>query len=253
MKKLLLEVCANGIHSAINAQQAGADRIELCENLDGGGTTPSSGTIKLAREKLSIPIHVLIRPRAGDFIYSNEEFEIMKRDIEFCQSNGINGVVLAVLKSDGTIDMERCKELVQLAKPMSITFQRAFDFVKDPFVALEEIISLGCDRILTSGQKQNVLEGSELIHHLVQLANNRIILLAGAGINEENIQEVVRRTGTNEFHFSAKGKVESEMKYKKEGLNLGSETADEFSYFASNENRIRKIKELAEKTFYSKE
>ncbi len=253
MKKLLLEVCANGIHSAINAQQAGAHRIELCENLEGGGTTPSIGTIKLVREKLSIPIHVLIRPRSGDFIYSNEELEIMKINIKFCKLNGINGVVLAILKLDGTIDIERCKELVQLAKPMSVTFQRAFDFVKDPFASMEEIISLGCDRILTSGQKQNVLDGSELIHQLVQQANNRIILLAGAGINEENIQEVVKRTSTHEFHFSAKTKVESSMQYKKEGLNLGSETADEFNYFVSNENRIRKIKELAEKTFYSRE
>lgn len=252
MKKenLVLEICAAGIHSALNAQAAGADRIELCENLEGGGITPSHGLIRRARMLLSIPIHVLIRPRSGDFIYSDHELEIMNDDIAFCKSSGINGVVLAVLKSDGTIDTERCKQLIESSKPMSVTFQRAFDFVKDPFASMEEIIKLGCDRILTSGQQQNVLDGSTLIRQLADQAAGRIVLLAGAGISEENIEAVVQKTGTHEFHYSAKTKVKSTMEYRKKDLNLGSAVSDEFSYFVSDENRIRNIKMIALKAYH---
>ena len=230
-KKLLLEVCANGIESALVAQQANVNRIELCEHLEVDGLTPIYKTIEAARIQLHIPIHVLIRPRAGNFFYSEEEFEIMKRDVKFCKSQKVEGIVFGILKEDGTIDLKRCEELMEIPKPLSSTFHRAFDTVKNPFESLEEIIALGFDRILTSGQSPTCLDGSEVIAQLVKQAAGRISIMAGGGITEENITEVVRRTHTNEFHFSAKSKLDD-------------------GNLISDLNRIRKIKEIAEKTFY---
>lgn len=232
--RLEFEVCTNGMQSALNAEKGNVNRIELCDLLEEGGITPSADVIQEAREKLSLQIFVLVRPRAGNFFYSREEFKIMKDQIDSCKELNVDGVVTGMLTPDLDVDSLRCKQLVELAKPCSITFHRAFDEVRNPFTALEEIISLGFDRILTSGQKSTCLEGSEIISQLVKQARGRISIMAGAGITEENIAEVVKRTHTNEFHFSAKKK-----------LSDGS--------FVSDLNSIRKIKEIAEKTFYSKE
>ena len=231
--KLQLEVCANGIESAIAAQEAGVARIELCEHLEVGGVTPDLMILPQATEKIHLPIHVLIRPRAGNFFYSKDEFNRMKTTVMLCKSLMIGGVVFGVINEDNAIDTIRCGQLTELARPMSITFHRAFDEVRNPFQALEEIISLGFDRILTSGQKSNCLEGSELISQLVEQAAGRISIMAGAGITEENIAEVVKRTYANEFHFTAKKKLAD-----------GS--------FVSDLNRILKIKEIAEKTYYDR-
>jgi copper homeostasis protein len=232
--RLELEVCANRIDSALAAGEAGADRIELCEHLELDGLTPGHKVIEKTRRQLHIPIHVLIRPRAGDFIYSKKEFEVMKEDVWFCKAYGAHGVVFGNLKEDRTIDLERCAEMLMKAKPFPCTFHRAFDMVKDPFLALEQLIALGFDRILTSGQQPNCLEGSEMIAKLVKQAAGRISIMAGGGITEENIAEVVKRTHTNAFHFSAKKKL-----------------AD--GCFVSDLNRIRKIKEIAEKTFVNRQ
>jgi copper homeostasis protein len=206
-QKLLLEVCANGFESARNAEAEGADLIELCENLEEGGVTPHQELLKLVTENISLPVHVLIRPRPGDFIYSEEEFESMKSAIQFAKHLKAAAIVTGILKTDRTIDSMRSGALVQLAHPLTVTFHRAFDIVKDPLESLETLIRLGFDRILTSGQKENAADGAECIRRLVQHARGRIAILAGGGISEQNIEKVVRESGTNEFHFSAKIKL----------------------------------------------
>lgn len=210
---MILEICANSVHSALAAQNAGAQRIELCENLGEGGTTPSYGTISITRKLLKIDIYVLIRPRAGDFLYSDEEFEVMKADIEICKKLNCDGVVIGLLTKDGEIDVVRTRELVMLAKPMGVTFHRAFDRCKDPFKALEEIIQVGCERILTSGLKESAFEASSLLKELVDQAKNRISIMPGAGVNSLNVKWLSEKTGAHEFHSSAKREKVSFMKY----------------------------------------
>lgn len=218
---MILEICANSIHSALTAQNAGAHRIELCENLGEGGTTPSYGTISITRKSLKIDVYVLIRPRAGDFLYSDEEFEVMKADIEICKKLNCDGVVIGLLTNDGEIDVARTRELVLLAKPMGVTFHRAFDRCKDPFKALEEIIQVGCERILTSGLKESAFEASSLLKELVNQAQNRISIMPGSGVNSGNIKSLSEKTGAHEFHSSAKREKASSMNYH--NLELGDD------------------------------
>lgn len=206
-----LEICANSVLSAVTAQEGGADRVELCQNLDVGGTTPSLGQVWLARAGLSIGLHVLIRPRGGDFLYSDLEFLEMKSDIMFCKEAKCDGVVIGVLLADGQVDAVRMAELIELARPMQVTFHRAFDRCRDPFEALEAIIGLGCDRLLTSGMRNSAEEGSETIAKLVKQANGRIEVMPGSGINEKNIAQIAAATGTRSFHTSAKVELKSEM------------------------------------------
>ena len=206
-----LEICANSVLSAFTAQENGADRVELCQNLDVGGTTPSLGQVWLARAGLSIGMHVLIRPRAGDFLYSDLEFLEMKSDIMFCKEAKCDGVVIGILLADGQVDTVRMAELIEQARPMQVTFHRAFDRSRDPFEALEAIIDLGCDRLLTSGMRNSAEEGSETIAKLVEQAHGRIEVMPGSGINEENIAQIAESTGARSFHTSAKVKLESEM------------------------------------------
>lgn len=217
----LIEVCVAHIQSAIAAQEGGAKRVELCDNLYEGGTTPSYATIKLAREKLDIGLNVMIRPRGSDFYYSDLEFEMMKEDIRICKELGADGIVFGILLPDGSIDFERNRQLVELARPMSVTFHRAFDVTPDPFQALESIIELGFSRILTSGQKNTVPEGLELLKQLVEKANSRIIIMPGSGINEHNIKEIRNYTGAVEFHLTGRKSIPSKMEYRKEGIFFG--------------------------------
>lgn len=207
----LLEVCCGSITSAINAQEGGAFRIELCDNLNEGGTTPSAGTIIMAKKMLCIPVFVLIRPRTGDFIYSDEEVEVMKNDILFCKEHGVEGVVLGILKADGSVDLERMKELVALARPLQVTFHRAFDMTSEPFKALEDIISLGIERILTSGLAENAIKGASLIQQLNHRAGNRIIIMPGGGVTEHNVNELIAKTGVKEVHGSLRSSVIGQM------------------------------------------
>jgi copper homeostasis protein len=195
----------------------------LCANLFEGGTTPSAGTIILSRQALNIPLHVLIRPRGGDFLYSEDEFAVIKQDIEVAKQAGADGVVIGVLKPDGTIDQERTAELINLARPMSITFHRAFDVAKDPIQALHQLIELKIDRLLTSGQEKTALEGSELINKLIKIADERITIMPGAGISERNIERIKRETGAREFHLSARKKVPSNMQHKADQVFMGGE------------------------------
>ncbi len=240
--KFKLEICVDSIESALTAQNAGADRIELCNNLYEGGTTPSSGMISLVRESLSIGLHVIIRPRGGDFLYNDPEFDIMRRDIEMCGKEGVDGVVLGILKSDGSIDTERTSKLVQLAHPMNVTFHRAFDLCSDPFKGLQDVIETGASRILTSGQKNNAEEGTDLIKELVRKAGSRVIIMPGSGINELNIGEIAKRTEAFEFHLSGRKTVDSGMTFRREIINMGSiPGVPEYTRKVADAEKIKKI------------
>lgn len=214
-----LEICSNSSHSAVQAQLGGATRVEFCQNLENGGITPSYGQIKRARMLLHIGIHVLIRPRAGDFVYSDSEFEEMKTDIAFCKDAGCDGVVLGVLRPDGSVDKERNAELVALAKPMTVVFHRAFDRTNDPVVALEEVIELGFDRVLTSGLRNTAEEGVMLLKELIIQADGRIDIMPGAGVTEDNIIPILEATGAVSIHSSAKVSVASRMTFESDALD----------------------------------
>ena len=217
--KFKLEVIGFTIESCLIAQAAGAHRIELCDNPSEGGTTPSYGFIKTARENLSIELYPIIRPRGGDFLYSEIEFELMKADIQICKNLGCDGVVIGMLNSDGTVDKQRCKQLVDIAQPMGVSFHRAFDRTKDPFKALEDIISIGCERILTSGQKSVATDGVALLNELVKQANGRIIIMPGSGVRSDNVENLVKKTNATEFHTSARTYTDSKMEFINESMD----------------------------------
>lgn len=219
--KILIEVCVDSVESAIAAQEGGAARVELCDNLMEGGTTPSFGAIEQARKHLNIGLHVIIRPRGGDFLYSELEFEIIKRDIEICKQIGADGVVIGILTADGEIDAERTKQLIELARPLSVTFHRAFDVTADAQKSLETLISLGVDRVLTSGQEPTAFEGIETITDLVNQAGNRITILGCGNINARNVQKFVEKTKIREIHLTGFADVESKMIYRNERVYMG--------------------------------
>ena len=241
------EICANSVESCLAAQEGGANRVELCAGIPEGGTTPSYGEIKVARKLLDKTLlHVIIRPRGGDFLYTPLEIERMEEDIRLCRKLGVDGVVIGCLTEDGEVDMEANRRLVELAKggdelkPMSVTFHRAFDRAANPQKALEDIISLGCDRILTSGQQPKVVEGVALLSELKQAAAGRIILLAGCGVNEDNIRTIFDATGIHEYHFSARVNVPSKMKQLNTNVYMGAEGADESNSLVTSVERVRK-------------
>ncbi|TAL72731.1 MAG: copper homeostasis protein CutC [Rhodanobacter sp.] len=214
MSARLLEVAANSVASALAAQAGGAGRVELCAALELGGLTPSPACIAMARERLRIPLCVLIRPRAGDFLYDDAECEAMLRDIEYCATQGCDGVVLGVLDADGGVDVRRCRSLFGAAGNMDVTFHRAFDLASDPYRALEDVIGLGCARVLTSGGQANVSEGVPLIRELVRQSAGRLAVMPGAGVTADNLPGLVRSTGASEFHASAKRQLASGMRHR---------------------------------------
>jgi len=211
--KYIIEIATSDFLTTKSAVEGGADRIELCANLAEGGTTPSYAHIKKCREAFDIALFPIIRPRGGDFLYTKDEFEIMKNDIKLCKELGCEGIVIGLLNMDGTIDMTRTSELIELAYPLEVTFHRAFDRSKDPFAALEELIEIGCQRILTSGQKPTVSEGVDLIAELNKKADDRIVILPGSGVRKDNIKMLAEKTGCIEFHSSLRGKTKSPMQF----------------------------------------
>jgi copper homeostasis protein len=215
----ILEVIGFTIEGCIVAQKAGAHRIELCDNPADGGTTASYGFLKAARKKLQIELFPIIRPKGGDFLYNDDEFEIMKTDVKLCKELGCDGVVIGMLMKDGRVDKTRCEILVDYAYPLGVTFHRAFDRTVDAFEALEDIIEIGCERILTSGQKPTALEGAELIKQLIEKADDRIIIMPGSGVKSKNILQIAEATAAVEFHSSARVKIRSNMEYNNPGLN----------------------------------
>ena len=214
----LLEIAAASIASALAAQEGGADRIELCANLREGGTTPSHGTLVEARKRLRIPIHVLVRARGGDFLYDEAEAAAMLGDVEDCVHSGADGVVIGALDADGDVAVGSCQAMIDAAEWLGVTFHRAFDLARDPHRALEDIVSLGCERILTSGQRESAPEGAALIRALVDQAAGRIVIMPGAGVDAGNIAAVRQKTGATEFHASAKRLIVSGMRHRPERL-----------------------------------
>jgi copper homeostasis protein len=244
--RLIFEVVVESVEGALAAQQAGADRVELCANLLEGGTTPSFGTVQLARERLSIDLNVMIRPRGGDFCHSDLEFDVMRLDVELARRLGANGVVFGILLPDGSVDTEHTGELIQLARPLSVTFHRAFDMTRDPYAALETLIGLGVDRILTSGQENSVLEGLDLIADLVQQAGDRIIIMPGAGITERNIAKIVAQSRAKEVHIYAPTTAESRMAFRNVRCFMGGELRPpEFALTVTDPDRIRTFLQAA--------
>ncbi|HEV3414990.1 MAG TPA: copper homeostasis protein CutC [Puia sp.] len=235
---MLLEICAFNLPSALAAQRAGADRIEFCSGPEEGGVTPSAGLIRAARELLRIPLYPIIRPREGDFLYSEEEFTVMLRDVELCRGFGCDGVVIGMLLADGRVDQVRCGRLVEAAYPMGVTFHRAFDRAADPFEAIETIIRIGCERILTSGQRPVAMEGAELLHELVRGADERIVIMPGSGVRASNIAELAAKTGAVEFHTSARVGLASAMEFVNGGIK------EDLSMVMASEEEIRRIKEI---------
>jgi copper homeostasis protein len=242
MTKLIIEIATSDFSSSKAAANGGADRIELCDNLAEGGTTQSKSIIKYCREKLAIQIFPIIRPRGGDFLYTDEEFIIMKEDIKTCKELGCDGVVIGILKTDGSIDVERSARLVEIAYPMEVTFHRAFDRCRDPFEALEQLIGMGCNRILTSGQKPTAIEGMELISKLVKAADERIIIMPGSGVRKENIAQLAEQTGTTELHSSLRKKVDSKMQYRHPAFG-----AESYEYYSVVEEDVRELRNALEK------
>jgi copper homeostasis protein len=216
-----LEICVDTLESALDAQNAGADRVELCSNLIEGGTTPGYGTLTSVRNSLDIDLNVIIRPRGGDFLYTDQEYDVMRRDIDICGECGVNGIVLGILQYDGEIDIERTARLVEIASPMTVTFHRAFDMCCDPIKGLEDVIVTGAVRILTSGQQALAVDGIELLGFLKNQAADRVIIMPGSGINDKNIERIARTTGASEFHLTARKIIESEMVYRKQGISMG--------------------------------
>lgn len=242
---MLFEIVVFSIEAALKAQEGGADRIELCDNPGEGGTTPSYGVIEVVRQHISMDVYIMIRPRGGDFLYSSYEFHAMKRDISQCQRLSVDGVVFGILNADGTIDKKRCKELIDKARPLKVTCHRAFDMTRDPFEALEDCIEAGFDRILTSGQQMKAIAGVDLIAELQKRADGRIIIMPGSGVNEDNIEEIVKKTQVNEVHFSAADTREGGMIYRNPQIaGMGSEQGAEFMLRIADPEKIRRMREL---------
>ncbi len=226
MKKI--EICANSLQSAIFAQKGGADRIELCDNLLEGGTTPSWAIMEQASQ-LEIEVYVLIRPRGGDFCYNDAEFEAMIKDIEIAKNLGMNGIVSGVLDENQSLDVERTQALIQKSKPLPFTFHRAFDVVPNPLKTLEQLIALGAKRVLTSGQKNTAIEGANLLKQLVEKAEKDLTILVGGGITKDNIEDLMRWTQAQEYHLSAKSV---------------RETVGGFPIYETDEQKVKEVVEL---------
>jgi len=239
-----IEICVDSVAGAIAAQRGGADRVELCDNLMEGGTTPSAGTIRTARKHLQIGLQVIIRPRGSDFLYDETEMEVMNEDIRVAKEAGADGVVIGCLNAEGDIDRDLTRELVKLARPMNVTYHRAFDMCRDPRQGLEELIGLGLDRVLTSGQEASCLEGLELIAALQQQAAGRIIVMPGGGITPRNVGKIVAGTGVSEVHLSARGSVESKMKHRNSRCFMGGTLRPpEFSWKTTDAAAVRAVVE----------
>lgn len=242
----LIEVCVDSVESARASVAGGADRIELCQDLCEGGLTPSLGLVEAVRERVKLPMAVMIRPRGADFCYSNDEFEVMRRDLLAVKRAGADMVVFGVLAPDGSIDRARTAELIALAHPLPVTFHRAFDMVCDAERALDELIRLGVQRVLTSGLERTALEGLDTIAALVKRGGGRIVVVPGGGITERNLPKILAGSGAREFHVSASSTQESSMTFRNPRVAMGRTFGPaEFSYTCASETRVRAFRLLA--------
>ncbi len=244
----MLEICSFSLESCLTAQKAGANRVELCGGMFEGGTTPSTGLIRLARQNLHIQLFVMIRPRGGDFYYSDSEFEVMKEDILTAKNLGADGVVFGILNPDGSVDKNRTTELINLAKPLKVTFHRAFDIANDPIQALEDIIECGCERILTSGQKNTAIEGIDLLKILVEKSQNRIEIMAGSGVNAQNAQHFLN-IDIHALHMTGKGIQESKMVFRKPDVSMASAALiNEYEIYEADFEKCKAVVEILKKS-----
>ena len=241
-KEFEIEVCANSVLSAIAAEKGGANRVELCDNLYEGGTTPSAGMIFQTKVQTSISVFPIIRPRGGDFLYSDEEINIIIKDIEIGQNMGADGFVIGCLNHDGSIDYEKCSRLIEATKGLPITFHRAFDMTPDPFKALDICKKLGVKRILTSGQKNKAIDGIALITKLVQSAGDDVIIMVGSGVTETNITEIATSTNAISYHVSLRQNYDSKMEFRRENIYMGG--TEEIPEFENKFTSAEKVQQL---------
>lgn len=244
--RVLLEICIDSVESALAAQAGGADRVELCSALFEGGLTPSAGLLKTVRRRLKIGIAAMIRPRGGDFCYSDDEFEVMRADLAMAKELGADMAVFGLLNPDGSIDTARTAELIALARPLPVTFHRAFDMAADPLAALKTLIDLGVDRVLTSGQERSAAEGLDLIAQLVREAGDRIVVMPGGGVTERNLKKILDQTGAREIHGSASATREGRMSFRNTRVVMGGQLGPpEYAVKVASEPRVRAFRALA--------
>lgn len=247
MKKYILECCVDSVESAIEAQKGGANRIELCSALVIGGLSPSKVLFEKVKENVNIKIHVLLRPRFGDFCYTDFEHEIIKKEVRMFKELGADGVVIGALKPDGCLNLKQMKELVEEADGMSITLHRAFDMCADPFKTLEEVKNLGIHTILTSGQKNSCIDGKELLGQLVEKAGGEVDILIGGGVDVSVIPSLYESTKATSYHMSGKVTLDSEMQYRKEDVSMGVASMSEYQIWRTSAERVAQVKRVLDK------
>jgi copper homeostasis protein len=247
-KGIVLEVCVDSIESALAAERGGAHRVELCSNLLDGGLTPSSGLIVTVRERISMALHVMIRPRGGDFCYCDDEFEVMKRDVCAAKQVGANGVALGILDSDGRVDLQRTRQLVELAAPLRVTFHRAFDMSRDLLRSLADLQMTRVHSVLTSGGAQTAAEGAEMLNRLVEASRlTGIGIVAASGIEDHNVTALIERTGVREIHASLRHPVASPMRHQNKKVSMGSVKGQEYRRLVVDEDKVRRLLQAASK------
>lgn len=247
MSKFILEVCVDSVESAIVAKECGAHRIELCSNLIVGGTTPSPKLFEEVKRNCGLKTHILIRPRFGDFCYTDYEFDVMKEEVKMFRELGADGVVVGVLNPDGTLNQLQMEKLVVEAGKMPVTLHRAFDMCVDPVQTLEQAVKLKIHTILTSGQNHNCLKGAKVIYELYKAANGKIDIMVGGGVNAEVIKKIYLRTGITSYHMSGKKVIESRMTYRKENVNMGLNGLNEYEIYRADEEQIKRAVEIIDK------
>jgi copper homeostasis protein len=245
----VLEICVDSVESAVAAESGGAQRVELCGALTEGGLTPSLGLIRAVRSRIGIGVHVMIRPRAGDFLYSKDDFAVMRDDIAHVAQCGVEGVVLGLLTIDADVDVERTRELVELARPMEVTFHRAIDMARNIDSALEDVIRTGADRVLTSGAEPSAMQGRHRIRELVRASNGRIRVMAGGGVRAENVQEIAHATHAREFHSALRRTVQSPIKHQRKKVHLGNSGVDDYARSVVRTADVRMLQETLDAAF----
>jgi copper homeostasis protein len=246
--QILVEVCVDSVASAVATERGGAARVELCSSLMEGGITPSAGLIEMTRSAVSLALHVMIRPRAGDSHYDAEELEIMRRDIQLAKRLGAHGVVFGILDVHGKVDVARTRQLADEARPLAVTFHRAFDMTADLFRALDDLCSVGVDRVLTSGAEPTSLQGRETIRQLVQQAAGRIVVMPGSGITPENARSLVEHTGVTEVHVGLRSAIPSPMLHRNPRVSMGTVEGREYLRFVVIEEHVRKLRSALART-----
>jgi copper homeostasis protein len=242
-RAVLVEACVDAIDAALEAERGAAARIELCGELLQGGVTPSAGLIAAVWDKIDIPLHVLVRPRTGDFLYTDDELDVMRRDIEQVKTLGVDSVAMGVLTADGDVDVERMRSLIELARPMKVTFHRAFDLVRDRDAAVEALLALGVDRVLTSGGAPTAAEGADAIAALVRAVGDRMIVMAGGSITAENVGALVAQTGVREVHVRGAARVDSAMRHRQDALSISKTGMGDYERSVTRADEIRRVVE----------